>query len=232
MSFIKLDRKLMSNFLWEERPFSRGQAWVDLLFMANYTDKKRIVRGKIVECNRGEVNTSLHGLSERWGWSRKKIQAFLKLLETEKMVTTQSTPTGTIITIENYEVYNDTGTTQEPLKNHSGTTEAPPKNHSGTTEEQPTLCKKGKKDNNIYIDVPEELKPAFMEFVAMRERIKKPLASKESVNRQIAKLRKLGATTEEQIAILNESVDNCWRGLFPLKEPQNKTSRTDDDIRY
>ena len=235
MSFIKLDRKLMENWLWDDRPFTRGQAWIDLLFLANYADRKKLIRGSLVECKRGEVNTSIHDLSNRWGWDRKKIRAFLKTLETEKMVTTHSTPSGTTITIENYEVYNDVGTTPSPTTPPLVTPELP---HNSPTSGQPTSCKKGKKgkNNNIYIGVPAELEPAFMEFVAMRDRIKKPLTSEESVNRQIAKLCKLGATTEEQIAILHQSVDNCWQGVFPLKgetvQQQKKPYRTDEDIRY
>ena len=33
--YIKLHRSLMDNPLWTEKPFSRGQAWVDLLMLAN-----------------------------------------------------------------------------------------------------------------------------------------------------------------------------------------------------
>ena len=74
-----------------------------------------------------------------------------------------------------------------------------------------------------------------MEFAKMRNKIKKPLTSEDSVKRQLSKLYKLGKTTEEQIAILHQSVDNCWQGLFPVKiepEPEKKLYRTDKDIKY
>ena len=79
--WIKLDRQITDNFLWESRPFSHGQAWIDLLLMANREDRKRIINGEIVELKAGTVYTSILQLSHRWGWNRKKTTAFLELLE-------------------------------------------------------------------------------------------------------------------------------------------------------
>ena len=144
------------------------------------------------------------------------------MLENLKMIKKNGTPYGTVITIENYTKYQgDCACDDTPLDTPDSTSDG-------------THNKKDKKDkNNIYICVPEELKPAFMEFAKMREKIKKPLTSEDSVKRQLSKLYKLGKTTEEQIAILHQSVDNCWQGLFPVKsEPEKKSYKTDEDYDY
>ena len=107
--YIKLHRSLMDNPLWTEKPFSRGQAWVDLLMMANWEDSKIIDGNNVVTVHRGEVARSQMWLADRWGWSRKKVSAFLHLLELEKMGTTKGTAKGTTITIENYSKYQDEG---------------------------------------------------------------------------------------------------------------------------
>lgn len=86
----------MKHNLWEEKPFSRGQAWIDMILMANCSD------GKV---GRGSFITTECALSNRWGWTRKKIQLFLKYLENENMVTKKSSNKGTIINIVNYESY-------------------------------------------------------------------------------------------------------------------------------
>ena len=38
--YIKLYRSIFNHWLWQDKPFSRGQAFVDLILLANYKDKK------------------------------------------------------------------------------------------------------------------------------------------------------------------------------------------------
>ena len=94
--WIKIHRDIMKHNLWEEKPFSKGQAWIDMILMANCSD------GKV---ERGSFSTTESELSTRWGWTRKKVQLFLKYLENEEMVAKKSSNKGTIIKIVNYEIY-------------------------------------------------------------------------------------------------------------------------------
>lgn len=68
--WIKLDRAIQDNWLWEDKPFDKGKAWIDLLMLANWKDNKIPFKGEIVTCKRGDVNISITALAERWGWSR------------------------------------------------------------------------------------------------------------------------------------------------------------------
>lgn len=121
-SFIKLDRGLKANALWLEKPFSKGQAWVDLLLLAQGVDKDKQYRGKVQKQKSGVVYTSIIYLSNRWGWYRAKVYRFLEQLVSLRMVeiqgwtrndtqneslnsTKNSTTNGTIITIENWAFY-------------------------------------------------------------------------------------------------------------------------------
>ena len=129
-SFIKLDRKLKSNPLWLEKPFSKGQAWVDLLLLAQGVDREKMYRGKVQNQKPGVVYTSILFLTKRWGWSRNKVYRFLEELTKDKMVSVQGwtqngtqkrtqndtnngTTNGTIITIENWAVYQHYDTNDE-----------------------------------------------------------------------------------------------------------------------
>ena len=68
-----------------------------------------------------------------------------------------------------------------------------------------------------YFD-DECLNEAFNDFVSMRVKIKKPLTA-NALKRAIVKLENLsGGDIELMIKILNQSVDNCWVGLFPLHD--------------
>lgn len=108
-SYIKLYRSLMDNPIWSDKPFSRGQAWVDLLMLAKWKDEKKM-NGQTL--HRGEVGVSKLWLADRWGWSRRKVTRFLSVLEVTKMCTVKSTTNGTTLTIENYNIYQGEGTTE------------------------------------------------------------------------------------------------------------------------
>ena len=109
--WICLHRKIMDHYLWDDKPFAKGQAWIDLIMLANHETKKRLYQGEIVEFKRGTVNLSMLVLAERWGWDRKKVRSFLKVLERDGMVATKATTHRTTITLVNYGLYQDIGTT-------------------------------------------------------------------------------------------------------------------------
>ena len=53
-SWIKVFRNIEKSWLWEERPFSRGQAWIDLLLLAKFRDGSFINRrGNLVDAKKG-----------------------------------------------------------------------------------------------------------------------------------------------------------------------------------
>jgi hypothetical protein len=103
--WIKLHRQLQECPIWYGDRFSKGQAWVDLLLLANHRDKKILFNGEIQTIGRGQYLTSTVKLAEKWGWNRKTVSSYLKLLEQDKMITKVSDNTKTLITIENYEVF-------------------------------------------------------------------------------------------------------------------------------
>jgi len=103
--WISLYRKLSDNKLWTSEPFTRGQAWVDLLLLANHKDNFIRVRGNRLDVKRGQVGWSQLSLSERWKWSRGKIRRFLNELETVQQIVQQKNTLSTLITIVNYEQY-------------------------------------------------------------------------------------------------------------------------------
>ena len=112
MGYFKVDRQIFDHWLWEDQPFSRGQAWIDLIGLANYEDGKTPYKGKVISCKRGTVYRSISYLATRWGWSREKTRNFLKLLESDNMVTIKATTNRTTITIVNYGKFQDQPTTK------------------------------------------------------------------------------------------------------------------------
>jgi hypothetical protein len=105
IGWIKLHRKLTENPIWTSEVFTRGQAWVDLLLLANHEYGFFYLRDHKVEVQRGQVGYSQLKLSERWQWSRTKVRKFLNDLEKEQQIIQQQSHSTSIITIINYEEY-------------------------------------------------------------------------------------------------------------------------------
>jgi len=103
--WITLQRKLVSSNLWLSEPFTRGQAWVDMLALANHKDGFILVRGINVTIKRGQIGWSEVRLAERWKWSRSKIRRFLNTLEKEQQIEQQKNNVSLILSIVNYDLY-------------------------------------------------------------------------------------------------------------------------------
>ena len=104
--WVPVSRELQDHWMWDDKPFAHGQAWIDLIMLANYEDTKMPYKGEIITCERGTVNLSISYLANSWGWSRHKTRDFLNLLESDGMVTVNATTNRTTITLENYSFYN------------------------------------------------------------------------------------------------------------------------------
>ena len=93
--YIKLYRDIQGHYLWNEKPFDRARAFVDLVMLANHSDKKVLINGNLKEIKRGQIFTSRKKLADRWGWDVKKVDRFLRLLKGDETLTTDGTADGT-----------------------------------------------------------------------------------------------------------------------------------------
>lgn len=109
--WIKLSRNIQDNFLWDERPFTKAQAWIDLLLSASHKEQTISVNGSPKTIKRGQVWTSQTKLEKRWGWSKNKVRRFLALLTEQQMIHIDGTTNGTTLTIEKWAKYQGGGTT-------------------------------------------------------------------------------------------------------------------------
>lgn len=144
--WIKVYRDLEDHWLWEDKPFSRGQAFINLLMMVNHQDNKILFNGDLIEVKRGQRITSLRKLSEEWGWSTKKTKKFLELLEKDNMVTVESDNKKTLITIVNYGVYQDKGNTEETQRKQEGNSEETERKFKRKTKEKQKKTNKNDKE--------------------------------------------------------------------------------------
>lgn len=114
--YISLHRKIFENPLWFKEPFTKAQAWVDLILLANYKDGELNIRGNKIKVKRGQVGWSELKLSERWRWSRGKVKRFFDELENGQQIIQQNGQQNgqqnirliNLISIVNYDKYQNT----------------------------------------------------------------------------------------------------------------------------
>jgi DNA replication protein DnaD len=187
IGWISVYRQITSGWLWKDKPFSMGQAWIDLILLANHKDGKTPLNGQLITIKRGQHMTSEYKLAERWGWDRKKVRSFLGLLEQDEMIIKTIIPkVCTIIEISNYNKYqnrptegttpsvDNTGDSEESGTTNS-TTEGLPKDYGRTTQglhrdlnnndnnDNNVNNEKKKKNNNLSAEptIYEQIKEIF-----------------------------------------------------------------------
>lgn len=103
--WIKIYRELADHWL-AESPEKLGW-WVILLMMAAHEDKKKMVGNEVITLKKGQVIASLSYLAERWKTNKTAASRFIEILENETMVEREVRRKVTIITICNYESYQE-----------------------------------------------------------------------------------------------------------------------------
>ena len=77
--------------------------------------------------------------------------------------------------------------------------------------------------------IDERVKDTIRDFMKMRKLIKAPMTD-TAIKLMINKLRNMTLNPDEQIAILNQSIENSWKGIFPLKDSESGRSRAADEL--
>lgn len=87
LGWISLHRSIQNHWLFqEERKFSKFEAWIDLILIANHKDGKVMHDGQLITVKRGQKLTSLRKLGNQWNWSITKVDKFLNILHDDGMI--------------------------------------------------------------------------------------------------------------------------------------------------
>ena len=244
--YIKLYRDINDNDLWLLEPFTKAQAWVDLLLLTNY--KRGLIEvknGSIVPVERGECGYSMKALAERWKWSRKKVAHFIKFLNKAEMVQQKIVENHSIITILNYETYQ--GEQQTEQQNDPQTEQQNEQQTSQQIEQQTEQQKntnnkdnKVNKDNNnkeeekrknfvaksffqkLFTEDEEikkhiSLKDLFIEFLEYKTAIKKQYKTENSVRKAFLDFVRLSQNDENYArALVDNAIARGWQSIYDL----------------
>lgn len=103
--YILLHRSLLDHYFFKQERFSEKEAWIWMLMQASYSPHRVRFGSKIISVGRGEIPTSFRKLSEVFGWSSNTIAGYLTRLEQQRMITRKTSTGFLIITVCNYDKY-------------------------------------------------------------------------------------------------------------------------------
>ena len=138
------------HYAWEtERVYSMAEAMLDLQKSASFAKSTRLVKGKVISLNVGELVASERYLEKRWGWSRTKIRTFKQLLKADQWIGQRKDQGETVLILLKYWGDEDHQQNKKPAKgpgeNQQKTSKEPAKNQQRTKVEEGEEDKEGKK---------------------------------------------------------------------------------------
>lgn len=222
--WIKLHRKLLDNSLWTCEPFTRGQAWVDLILLANHEYGFFFKRGVKVEVQRGQVGISEVGLSDRWRWSRTKVRKFIKDLEKEQQITHQQNNVTQVVTILKYDEYQQKEQQTIQQKDSRKTPKEQQKDINKNDKNKEN--EKNNKDVTYNFDfsfLNSSFYDLFIKWLDYKSARKEKYKTQESVELCYKKLLKfarsdIGTATQ----IIEDAMANNYAGFFEPKQTTKK----------
>lgn len=178
--WIGLHRSIQETEEWLSEPFTRSQAWIDLLLLANHRIAYIRRRGILVAIERGGIGYGEETLAVRWKWSRGKLRRYLAWLEKqnriERRISDKTVPKNTSVSsyiyVTNYDKYQFDGT------------------ENGTEDRQKTVP-----EQRIKRIKKEEIKNMYGDFVLLTD---------SEYNKLVERFGELG--TQDRIESLNDGI--------------------------
>lgn len=183
--FIKAYRSLFKSSMWLSEKFTRGQAWLDLIYLCNWKEGQVRKRGIKLKVDRGECGWSIANLAERWMWSKGKVIRFLDELADESRIEQRKNNVSALIKVINYERYQGKRDADDTA---NGT-------QTGSQTERKQVRKQVRIEESKEIKKEKIIKEKFHDFVFLTE------IEHRTLNEKYGKTR-----TDEFIARLNNYI--------------------------
>lgn len=220
--WITLHRKLLDKPIWTESTPEQKVVLITLLLMANHRQKEWEWQGQPYKAEPGQFVTSLESIKKRSGKgiSMQNIRTALKRFEKYEFLTNESTKQNRLITIVNWEFYQEKNRSlTKQLTNASQTT-----NNQLTTNNNDKQCNN---DNNINNNVPTRKKRVYgdddpnkklaallLKLIRKNQNLKEPDLDKwaKTIRLTIESDKRKGKDVQEMIVWATQH--NFWSGVI------------------
>lgn len=222
--FIKLWRKSINSIIFQDADL--WKLWTWCLMKANHTERNVTIKtgrgNKVLTCKRGQFvfgrKSAARALKMKPTTVRYRMLTLSKLQNLDMQVDTHFT----IVTIRNYDKYND-------IKNNVDRSI----NNQLTGNCHPTDTNKNYKNykNKKDMDKNKNILPNFIsqklwqDFKKHRIKLRSPMTEKsEKLN--IGKIKKFSkGNSEIARALIEQSIEKGWKGIFDLKDEIQKEEK-------
>ena len=198
--YIQLHRKLLDSAVFQNEKLLK--LFIHCLLKASYKERETLIGDSIVQLEQGQFVTGRKALARDLNLSEQQVRTLISKLEKLKILHTKSTNKYSVVTVMNWEVY------QNPTS--SSTNNQPATNQQSTTNNK---VNKDNKDNKfsfknelIGLGVEESIAD---DFLTVRKK-KRASNTQTALNGLINQIEKTSLSTNEVIKLC---VENSWSGF-------------------
>ena len=160
--WISLHREILNNpIVCKDTDYFT--VWVFLLLEATHTNQPKIFKGNKIVLKRGQLITGRKSIASRFNISESKVQRILKMFENEQQIEQQTSNKNRLVTVVNYNDYQNNEQQIEQSVNNKRTTNEQPVNTNNKDN-------KLNKENKVIKDTKKIIpKLKYLEFVLLTE---------------------------------------------------------------
>lgn len=228
--YVKFHRK-MTEWGWY-KDVNTCHLFMHLIFSANWKDGEFMG----IKVKRGQLVTGINAIARQTGLTSQNVRTALKHLESTGEISRKTTNKFSVITVENYEKYQcvDNDANNQLTSNQQSANNQLTNNQQQEKEgkkERKKECKNNKPPKpplvDVVADAPAEIQEDLWAFVDHRKALKAPMTG-EAMKRMLTKLNKLSGGDIGIIkAILSQSMEQGWKGVFELQASQPRGKPVD-----
>jgi hypothetical protein len=163
--WIKLHRKTLENpIIMQDKEYLA--VWIFLLLNATHSEYDTKFQGKRITLQKGQLITGRKVIAKKLDISESKVQRILKTFENEHQIEQQTTHQNRLVSILNWDMYQQQEQQQEQQVNSKRTTSEQQVN-TNKNDNNINNTKNGKNGNNNRSVQNQETRMHFAEFVSM-----------------------------------------------------------------
>lgn len=211
--WIRLHRGWRDCDVFGDEPMTEREAWLWLIEKAAWKPCVRSnAKGERVKIERGQFHTSLRTLGAAWGWGKNKVARFMERLVDHDMAGTASGQSGLVVTILNYDKYQDE---RDGRDTETGTASGQPRDTQEEGKEVKEESKSRKRERTPDFEVPDWV-PAepWAAYCAMRKR-KKATVDSYIADKQFKKLAEIRDDGWDIAKVMDKATLNNWTDIYP-----------------
>ena len=195
--------------------------WSWMSDTAAWKDTTVRIKEHTFNLKRGQLVTTIRFMSKGFSISDRATRTLLENLKKHGMIDTQTDTRATIVTICNYDKY------QQLEKRGDTQGDEPPTNPRQTGDTNKNTLNTNNKNKEDKSALPDFIDLEIWEdFKSMRKSIKKPMSDR-AVLGIVKKLSGFKAEGFDPNASLEQSIINCWQDVFPPKTAPKRERRPD-----